>query len=146
MYHVPCVMCHLSHVNCHLSHDNLKKKCFFSSLKKLDKVMELVGGSSVYRGDLLQRSNSVFFFFFNWPLNLSFENLLKIFFISAWKYNHLNKLLICHDYAVGDNIFFHIMAKTKIFKKFYWNKSYYIKDKTSQGCFTKSLLIKCLFI
>ena len=53
-----CVMCHILCVTCHLSHDtifsiftkNYNKVDFFSSLKKLDKVVELVGGRSVNNG------------------------------------------------------------------------------------------------
>ena len=50
MCHVSCVMCHVSHVNCHLSHVNKKNYIFFNPLKKLDKVVELVGGVSVING------------------------------------------------------------------------------------------------
>ena len=54
MCHVSCVMCHVSRVTCHMS----KKKLYFNFLifflllflKKLDKVVELVGGGSVING------------------------------------------------------------------------------------------------
>ena len=54
MCHVSRVTCHVSYVMCHLSHvkiyflfiyKKIKKK--LNSLKKLDKVVELVGGGSV---------------------------------------------------------------------------------------------------
>ena len=52
MCHVSAVTCHLSPVMCHLSH--VKKKLyiyFFLFLqKKLEKVVELVGGGSVING------------------------------------------------------------------------------------------------
>ena len=57
MCHVSCVMCHVSHVTCHMSKYYfltffyLKKIYGFSLyLKKLDKVVELVGGESVING------------------------------------------------------------------------------------------------
>ena len=40
-------MCHVSCVTCHLSHVKLFFSNFFYPLKKLDKVVELVGGGSV---------------------------------------------------------------------------------------------------
>ena len=52
MCHVSCVNCHMSHVTCHVSHVKCQqtKKFdikFFLCKKKLDNVMELVGGGSV---------------------------------------------------------------------------------------------------
>ena len=45
MCHVSCVLCQVSRVMCHI-----KKNLFFLSLKKVDKVVELVGGGSVING------------------------------------------------------------------------------------------------
>ena len=60
MCHVSCVMCHVSCVKCRLSpvtcqnnfflHNKIYITDFFLSLKKLDKVVELVGGGSVLNG------------------------------------------------------------------------------------------------
>ena len=63
MLHVTChmsrVTCHVSRVTCHVSHVTcqkkkiyilIKKKLFFFYLKKMDKVVELVGGGSVING------------------------------------------------------------------------------------------------
>ena len=51
MCHVSPVTSHLSLVTCHLWHVKKKRrKVFFLSLKKLDKVVELVGGGSVING------------------------------------------------------------------------------------------------
>ena len=53
--HVSPVTCHLSHVTCHLSHVKLfhfnifcLKKNIIIKKKKLDTVVELVGGGSVF--------------------------------------------------------------------------------------------------
>ena len=62
--HLSCVTCHLSHITCNLSRvkkktkqkkkllkkRNTKKIKFFYLEKKLDKVVELVGGGSVING------------------------------------------------------------------------------------------------
>ena len=57
MCHVSCVMCHVSPVTCHVSpvtchlslvRCHLKKKIILQ--KKLDTVVELVGGASVING------------------------------------------------------------------------------------------------
>ena len=52
--YVSCVMCHVSRVMCHLSHVKIYffyiLYIFFYPLKKMDRVVELVGGGSVING------------------------------------------------------------------------------------------------
>ena len=54
MCHMSCVLCHLSCVTCRLSHVKIFVLkffiLFFLSIKKVDKVVELVGGGSVING------------------------------------------------------------------------------------------------
>ena len=44
------ITCHVSPVTCHLSHVNKKIYILFLSFKKIDKVVEIVGGGSVING------------------------------------------------------------------------------------------------
>ena len=79
-HHVSRVMCHMSHVTCRMS----KKKLHFFSIKKtkknlpkkLDKVVELVGGGSVINGAYPVQ-------FYTNVINNGRKVLLRIVFLKA---------------------------------------------------------------